>query len=173
VRAPGDPLAAAVPIRSILRDLDRNLAPVETCRLTDKIGFMLLPDKLAAAGFGIFGVLALALASVGLYGVMAYAVSQRTREIGIRTTLGARRGDILRLTMRQGIVLTAIGVTIGLAIALAGTRVLSSLLYDVGTTDPLTFAGVSLLLLLVALLAVYVPALRATRVDPMTALRCE
>lgn len=173
VRASDDPLAAAAPVQSILRDLDRNLAPVETCRLSDKIGFMLLPDKFAAAGFGMFGVLAMVLASVGLYGVMAYAVSQRTREIGIRTTLGAQRGDILRLTMRQGIILTTIGVIIGLIIALATTRLLSSLLYDVGTTDPLTFVGVSLLLLLVAILAMYVPARRATKIDPMAALRCE
>jgi predicted permease len=172
-RTTGDPMTLAAPVRAILREIDSNLAPSDTSRLTDKISVMLLPDKFAAVGFGLFGVLALVLASVGLYGVMAYAVSQRTREIGIRATLGAQRGDILRLTMKQGVVLTAIGVAIGLGIALASTRVLSALLYDVGATDPLTFVAVPLLLLMVALLACYVPARRATKVDPVVALRCE
>ncbi len=173
LRTIGDPLALAAPIRTIVRELDENMALTNTSRLTDLISFVLLPARFAAAGFGLFGLLALVLASVGLYGVMSYAVSQRTREIGIRTTLGAQRRDIIRLVLSRGIRLTAIGLVIGLAISLAGTRLLSSLLYEIGTTDPLTFVGVSLLLTAVALLACYLPARRATKVDPMVALRCE
>jgi putative ABC transport system permease protein len=173
LRTTGDPLALARPIRTIVRELDENMALTNTSRLTEQISFVLLPARFAAAGFGLFGLLALVLASVGLYGVMSYAVNQRTREIGIRTTLGAQRRDIIRLVLRRGITLTAIGLLIGLAISLAGTRLLSSLLYEIGTTDPLTFVGVSLLLAAVALLACYLPARRATKVDPMVALRCE
>ena len=104
---------------------------------------------------------------------MSFAVSQRTREIGIRTTLGAQRSDIIRLMLKRGIWLTLAGLAVGLGLSLAGTRLLSALLYEIGTTDPPTFAGVSLLLAGVAMLACYVPARRATRVDPMAALRCE
>jgi putative ABC transport system permease protein len=173
LRTTGDPLAMAAPIRTVIRDIDKDMAVSNLNRLTDQIAFILLPAKFAAVGFGLFGVLALLLASVGLYGVMSYAVSQRTREIGIRTTLGAQRKDIISLVLRQGLVLTAIGLAIGLLVSLAGTRLLSSLLYDIGATDALTFVGVSLLLAAVATLACYLPARRATKVDPMVALRCE
>jgi len=173
VRTMGDPLTAAAPIREIFRDIDPDLALSSTSGLTDLIGFILLPARFAAAGFGLFGLLALVLASVGLYGVMSYTANQRMHEIGIRTALGAQRGDIIRMMLKQGIRLTAIGLVIGLVIALAGTRYLSSLLYGIGTTDPLTFFLVSLVLALVALLASYLPARRATMVDPAVTLRFE
>jgi putative ABC transport system permease protein len=115
--------------------------------------------------------LALLLAAIGIFGVMSFAVTQRTREIGIRMALGAGAGSVFRLIIGHGLTLTALGVGIGLAIALAGTRLMSSLLYGVSAMDVLTFTGVSTLLILVSLLACYVPARRAMRVDPMLALR--
>src|SRR4030095_2424265 len=122
---------------------------------------------------GAFAALALVLASVGIYGVISYAVSQRTREIGVRIALGAQPRDILQLVVKQGLVLTLSGIAIGLAAAVALTRWLESLLFAVSKTDPLTFASVALLLTLVALLACYVPARRAARGYPVIAFRGE
>ena len=132
------------------------------------------PRSYLAAGMGTtFGVLALILATIGLYSVMTYAVSQRTREIGIRMALGAQVRDMLRLIVSQGMRMVLIGIVLGLAGAFALTRALGSLLLGIGTTDPVTFVGVAVLLIAVALLACYIPALRAARVDPLVALRHE
>jgi len=138
----------------------------------------LLSDSLFAARMGavllgVFGLLALLLASVGLYGVMSYSVSRRTREIGIRMALGAKQRDVLSLVVGQGMKLSLIGVGLGLGMSLGLTRVLSSLLVGISANDPATFAVISLLLVGVALLACFVPARRAARVDPMVALRYE
>jgi len=121
----------------------------------------------------IFAALALVLAAVGIYGVMSYTVAQQTREIGIRIALGAKRGDVLKMTVKQAIKLVGLGLAIGLPSAFILTRVMSTLLFGISATDPITFLGISLVVLAVALLASYIPALRATKVDPMIALRAQ
>jgi ABC-type antimicrobial peptide transport system permease subunit len=138
----------------------------------------LITDTLNARRFsllllGSLALLALALALVGIYGVMSLAARQRTHEIGVRIALGAKGGDVLRLVMTDGLKLATVGVGLGLAGAFAMTRLLRTLLYEVSATDPLTFIQVALLLILAAIVACYIPARRATRVDPMVALRYE
>jgi ABC-type antimicrobial peptide transport system permease subunit len=122
---------------------------------------------------GFFGALALVLACIGLYGLLSYEVSRRTREMGIRTALGAQQRDVLRLVVGQGVVLVVAGAAVGIGVAVGVTRYLQSMLYDVHANDPANIAAVAILLLFVGLAACYVPARRATRVDPMVALRYE
>jgi ABC-type antimicrobial peptide transport system permease subunit len=129
--------------------------------------------KFNALLLSLFAGLALLLTAIGLYGVMAYSVIQRAQEIGIRVALGAQTGDVLRMVLRHGLKLTALGLSIGLAAAYALTRYMRSQLFGVKAADPLTFAGVALLLVAVALMACWIPARRATKVDPLVALRSE
>jgi len=173
VRTKGDPVGYFASVRSEIAALDQSLPLFEVKTMRQHLGVALLPARLAGSVLGIFGLVALILAATGIYGVMAYSVSQRTREIGIRMALGARSSDVLSMVVRQGMKLVAIGGAIGLTAALALTRMMTSLLYGVSPTDPLTLGAISLLLILVALLACYLPGLRATRVDPMIALRYE
>ncbi len=157
--------------RGELRALDPQVPVVQTFTVTDVIDQSLWAAKFSAALLGIFGLLALVLASVGLYGVMAYAVSQRQREIGLRMALGAQQTEVLRLVLREGLTLVATGVAIGLAAAFVVSRGVASLLYAVSATDATSFLGAAGVLVAVALLASYLPALRASRVDPIVALR--
>jgi putative ABC transport system permease protein len=133
----------------------------------------LVPSQVAAGLFGVFGLLALALATFGVYGVVAYTVSRRTHEIGVRMALGARAPDVARLVLFEGMSLVAVGLGAGLLLSLAGTRAVEGALYGVSATDPATFACVTVLLASAALLACLLPARRATKVDPMVALRYE
>jgi putative ABC transport system permease protein len=133
----------------------------------------LFAPRMGAALLGLFGLLSLLLAGIGIYGVMAYSVAQRTPEIGIRMALGAARGEIIRMVLKQGMMLAGIGLLIGIVVSVALTRLVSGLLFDVSTTDPVVFLSVSALLAGVALAACYVPAYRATRIDPLVALRIE
>jgi predicted permease len=172
IRADGDPRAILAAARNEMRQLDSHL-PVSGKTLEERLAMPLLPVRLAASLLGGFGLLALALAAVGIYGVMSYAVTRRTREIGIRMALGARASTVLRLIIRQGMVPVVMGVVVGLAAALGLARLVKSLLFGVSAADPVTYAWVAALLTAVALLACYIPARRASRVDPLVALRNE
>jgi ABC-type antimicrobial peptide transport system permease subunit len=130
-------------------------------------------ERIAGTFAGAFGLLAMILAAVGIYGVIAYTTRQRTHEIAIRMAMGAQRGDVFRLVLGEGLLLTLAGLTVGIAASLALTRYLKSVLFGVTATDALTYAAVALLLCLVSLVACYIPARRATKVDPMEALRHE
>ena len=164
-------LAAA--IRSEVAALDKDQPVSDVRPLEEVVGEAVGPQRFAMMLLGAFAALALVLASVGIYGVMAYLVSQRTHEIGIRMALGARRDKVLGMVVGQALVLALIGAGVGLAGALGLTQFLSSLLYGVGSTDPLTFALVPVLLVGMSVVASYIPAHRATKVDPIVALRYE
>jgi predicted permease len=173
VRTTGDPRGLIHAIRRAVQQLDANLPVYDAKTMSEHMRLSLFPLRTGAWFAGSFALLALALAGLGIYGVMAYAVSQRTREIGIRMALGAQASNVLKLIVRQGMTLALIGLIIGLAGAIALTRLMSSVLYGVSANDLVTFAAVTLLLALVVLIACYVPARRATKVDPMVALRYE
>jgi putative ABC transport system permease protein len=173
VRTSGEPHGVMAAIRREFQQLDATLPIYNVKTMVEHLALSLFPARVAATLLGAFGLLGLLLAAIGIFGVMSYAVMQRTREIGIRIALGAQAGEIFKLVVGEGLKLTTLGLAIGLATAFAGTRLLSSFLYGVGALDVITFAGVSLLLAMVAMLACYVPARRAMKVDPMVALRYE
>lgn len=173
IRTATDPAPLVTAVRQEVKSLDSEL-PIYSVRTMEEVtSETLAPRRLTLALVGLFALLALVLAAVGIYGLMAYTVMRRTHEIGIRLALGAERGQILRLVIRQGMALVLIGVAIGVGGALALTRLLSSLLFGVSPSDPVTFAFTVLLLTAVALLACYLPARQATKIDPMAALRYE
>jgi putative ABC transport system permease protein len=173
VRTDGDPLAVLPAVRAELKSLNKNLTLFQINTFSAHIASALSADRMIAVLLGVFGVAALLLAAVGLYGVMSYAVARRTHEIGVRMALGAQRGDIVRLVLWQGMALLLVGSVVGLAASFALTRLIASLLFGVSASDPVTFVGITLLLGGVAMLACYLPARRATKVDPMVALRYE
>lgn len=173
VRTTGNPEALMGAVRSQINVLDPNLALTGGQTISQLLGQGLWAARMGAALLGLFGLLALILASIGIYGVLAYSVTQRTSEIGIRMALGAQSQQVLKLVLRQGLLLSGFGVVVGIAIALPLSLLASSLLYGVSVWDPVTYASITLLLTSVALLACYIPARRATRIDPLIALRFE
>ncbi len=173
IRGDGDPLSIVPAARREVAGLDPELPLFNIKTMDERLGYSLVRPRFNTLLMGIFAVVALVLAAVGLYGVMSYTVAQRTHEIGIRIALGARRSDVLMLVLKQGLALILAGVAIGLVAAFALTRFMSALLYDLSARDPYTFAAISLLLIAIALLACYIPARRATRVEPTVALRYE
>ena len=173
VRTAGNPTDLAAPIREIVAALDPNQPVANIRTMTDVVAGTVAPRRFNMLLFTLFAALALLLATLGIYGVMAYSVAQRTHEIGVRMALGAQPGDVLRLVIGKGMTLTLIGVALGIAIALALTRLMATLLFGVSPTDLITFAAVSAFLIVIALLACYLPARRATKVDPLVALRYE
>ena len=173
VRTTGDPRPLTAAIREQVLAVDPNQPIYDVKTMDERVAVTLETRRFAVVLLGIFGVLGLLLAAIGLYGVLAFAVSQRTREIGIHMALGAGARDVLLMVIKQGMSLVLVGVVIGVAGAYAVTRTIRSLLFEVGTTDPLTFVAVLLLLVGVGFIACYVPARRATKVDPLEALRYE
>ena len=173
VRTAGEPQSVVTPVREQIRVLDPNLPIADVKTLREQVDLSLFPSRVAAWTLGGFGVLALLLAAIGIYGVVSYSVAQRTREIGLRRALGAKESDVLKLVLGEGFFVISIGLALGLLVAFGATRLIAGFLYGVAPTDPLTFVGVPVLLGLIALGACYIPARRATKVDPLVALRYE
>ncbi|HEU0207376.1 MAG TPA: ABC transporter permease [Candidatus Udaeobacter sp.] len=168
-----EPMSLAASVRNTIWSVDKDQTVADIDTMDHIVAQAVARQRFSMVLLGLFAILALLLASVGIYGVMSYSVAQRTREIGIRIALGARRGDVLQMTVAQGLKLVGAGMLLGLIAAFLLTRVLATLLFGVSPTDPITFAGISMVLLTVAILASYVPALRATKVDPIIALRAQ
>jgi ABC-type antimicrobial peptide transport system permease subunit len=168
-----DPAAMLAASKKELRNLDPDLPMFSVRTMEQRVNESLAQRRFSMLLLGVFASVALALATIGIYGVMAYLVNQGTRELGIRIALGASPRNILTLVVRQGMVLAFAGVMLGLAAAFLLTRLIRSLLFGVEAFDPITFAGTSFLLAIVTLLACYIPAQRAARIDPLISLRCD
>jgi ABC-type antimicrobial peptide transport system permease subunit len=173
VRTSGDPGPLLPVLQREVRAIDPALPVMELKTMSEHLGLMLFAPRMGGILLAVFGGLAALLATVGLYGVVAYTAARRTREVGIRVSVGARPTDVIRLMIGQGATLVAIGAAVGLALAFVATRPLGSMLYGVSVSDPLTFGGVALLLVGVGIAATLIPALRASRLDPVKALRYE
>jgi putative ABC transport system permease protein len=173
VRTTGDPLNLVPAVREQVRAINPNIPVLDVMTMEQRLANSLAPRRFQMLLFGLFAAVALFISVVGIYGVISYAVSQRTHEIGIRMALGAQASDVLRMVIWRGMSLVLIGVALGLAAAFALTRVMKNLLFEVSATDPATFSLIALLLVGVALIASYIPARRATKVDPLQALRHE
>ncbi len=167
-----EPMSVAADVRRIVADMDPGVL-VEIQTMQARLYGMVPAERFWMRALGIFATLALVLSVVGIYGVVSYAVAQRTHEIGVRMALGAQRTDVLKMVVRQGMVMSAGGVIVGVLGAVGTTRLLSSWLYEIEATDPATFATVAVVLVGIALLATYVPARGAARVDPVNAMRVE
>jgi putative ABC transport system permease protein len=173
VRTRGNPAKAMPDVRRVVRTVDRNAGIDAMHTMDHMVGYSMARQRFYAVLLGIFAGVAGVLAAIGIYGVLAYSVVQRTQEIGIRMALGAERGQVMALVMRRGVALAAIGITVGLIGAFAGARYLQSMLFGVEPRDPATFIAVAAMFAVVTTAAAYLPARRATRVDPMVALRVE
>ena len=169
----GDPATLAEVFRRELHALDYRVPLFESKTMKEHLSIMLYLPRMTVLLFASFGIVAMVLASIGLYGLVAFSVSQRTREVGIRIALGARASQVIKMVFKEGMVLVAVGVVVGLIFAGLITRPMASLLMGVSSSDPVTFASVALLLLAVSALAAYIPARRIAKADPMTALRHE
>ncbi|HST24201.1 MAG TPA: ABC transporter permease, partial [Blastocatellia bacterium] len=172
-RATANPASLAAAMRKQVLEMDSQQAVTDVMRMDEVVSRSVWQPRFYTILFSVFAVVALILGSVGIYGVMSYSITQRTHELGIRMALGAQTSDVMKLVLGRGLILTLIGVGIGLGVALALTRLMTSLLFGVSATDPLTYAGVAALLTAVSLAACYIPARRATKIDPMVALRYE
>jgi putative ABC transport system permease protein len=173
VRTRGEPAALAPAIRQAIWSVDKNQPIIRVATMDHRLASSAAERRFALILFEAFGFVAVVLVAVGLYGVLSASVTERTREIGVRLALGAQKQDVLYLILRQGLALTLAGVSIGLLASWAVTRLLTKLLYGVSATDPLVFGSVVFLLMVVALLACYVPARKAMKVDPLMILRYE
>jgi putative ABC transport system permease protein len=173
VRSTTDAGTISSAIRAAVGDLDPDLPVYGIRSMDDRLAAAMARPRFAALSLGVFAALALVLACIGIYGVMSYVTGQRVQEFGLRIALGAGRGDVIGMVVRQGAVLVAVALAVGLVGAIAVTRLLRGLVFDIGTTDPLTYGAMSVVLACVALVACYVPARRAARVDPVTAMRQE
>jgi putative ABC transport system permease protein len=173
VRTVADQAGLATSIRGVVTAIDRNQPVTNIKTMSDVVADTVAPRKFNMSLLTLFAGIALALSALGIYGVVAYSVAQRTHEVGIRMALGARKSDVLGLVIKNGMLLTLVGIAIGIVIALQVTRVMTALLFEVTPTDGPTFVAVSGLLLFVAFIACYIPARRATKVDPLVALRYE
>ncbi|PYT79397.1 MAG: hypothetical protein DMG41_38710 [Acidobacteria bacterium] len=173
IRTASNPTGVAAAVRDAVRQVDSDQPVIQMRTMQDVVSESIWRQHVSASMLGLFAVIALVLSAVGIYGVLSYSVSRRRHEIGIRSALGATRRDILRMVVGEGLLLTLMGVGVGVAVAFGLTRLLTGLLYGVRPRDPLTFVAFAMLLIIVALLAVYVPARRATSVDPIVALRYE
>jgi putative ABC transport system permease protein len=173
VRTPGDPMSLIPALKQSVHQVDADLPLSRLNSMSHLVELSTGPRRFSMLLLGVFSLLAVGLASLGLYGVMSYTVTQRAKELGVRLALGARTPDVLRLVLRQGMQLALIGIGVGLVAAIALTRLLKTMLFNVTATDPLTFIAISVLLVVVTLMATWFPARRATRVDPIIALRAE
>jgi putative ABC transport system permease protein len=173
MRTDAEPLSLTSSVRAEIAALNKDQAVFNVRSMEQIVSQSVAPRRFSMMLLTVFAVVALVLASIGIYGMMSYTVAQRTREIGLRMTLGAQRGNVLRLVIAQGMRLALVGVALGLIASLGLTRTMKSLLFGVSATDPFTFVGIAGLLTIVALLACWVPARRATKVDPIVALRYE
>ncbi len=173
LRASGDAAGLAASLRREIQSIDHGVTLAQIGTMDHALNMSVSQPRFNTMLLALFAGVAMSLAAVGIYGLLAYSVAQRTHEIGVRMALGAAQMDVVSIVVRQGVSLAAIGIALGLGGAFALTRLLKTMLFGIGATDPLTFAAAALGMVLVALLATFVPALRATRVSPVVAMRCE